>query len=106
MLSLKKEDFMSKLVDRCRFTLVEKISNTMPKREIITKSFIAQTQLVGGGVKIAHFNSRHIYIDLDNEANHITLWTKQRMFIDGQLMRLQLWTPTFKPEEETPIVLV
>ncbi|XP_055803516.1 uncharacterized protein LOC129872594 [Solanum dulcamara] len=28
------------------------------------------------------------------------------MYIDGQLMRLQLWTPTFRPEEETPIVLV
>lgn len=57
-------------------------------------------------MKIAHFKSRHIYIDLDNKADHITIWTKQRMFIDGQLMRLQLWTPTFRPEEETSIVLV
>ncbi|KAG5568150.1 hypothetical protein H5410_064835 [Solanum commersonii] len=48
--------------------------------EVIRKSFIAQTQLTGG-VKIVHFNSRHIYIDLDNEANHIYVWTKQKMFI-------------------------
>lgn len=26
------------------------------------------------------------------------------MNIEGQLMRIQLWTPTFKPKEETPIV--
>lgn len=26
------------------------------------------------------------------------------MNIEGQLMRIQTWTPTFRPEEETPIV--
>ncbi|KAG5631298.1 hypothetical protein H5410_003015 [Solanum commersonii] len=26
------------------------------------------------------------------------------MYIEGQLLRLQVWTPTFTPEEETPIV--
>lgn len=54
----------------------------MPRMEVIRKSFISQTQLTSG-VKIAHFNSRHIYIDLDNEADHITVWTKQRMYFDG-----------------------
>ncbi|KAH0736788.1 hypothetical protein KY285_012495 [Solanum tuberosum] len=71
--------------------------------EVIRRSFIAQTQLTGG-VKIVHFNSRHIYIDLDNEADHIAVWTKQKMFIAGHLMKLHVWTPTFKPAEETPIV--
>ncbi|XP_055814562.1 uncharacterized protein LOC129884257 [Solanum dulcamara] len=77
----------------------------MPKIELIRRSFIQQTQLTGG-VKIAHFNARHIYIDLDNEEDHTSVWNKQKMYIDGQLMRLQLWTPTFRPEEETPIVPV
>lgn len=75
----------------------------MPKIEIIRKSFIIKTQLAGG-VKIAHLNSKHIYIDLDNEAEHIVVWTKQRMFLEGQFMRLHLWTPTFSPEEKTLIV--
>lgn len=70
----------------------------MPMMEVIKKCFIAQSELVGG-VKIAQFNTRHIYIDLDNELDYINIWTKQRMFIDGHKMRLQAWTPTFKPEE-------
>ncbi|KAK4736302.1 hypothetical protein R3W88_010563 [Solanum pinnatisectum] len=102
-ITFHEADFMQKMSGRCKYTLVGKFSNAMPKMEIIRKSFIAQTDLTGG-VKIAHFNSRHIYIDLDNEADHISVWTKQKMYIAGHLMRLQVWTPTFKPAEETPIV--
>ncbi|KAG5586090.1 hypothetical protein H5410_046524, partial [Solanum commersonii] len=47
---------------------------------------------------------KHVYIDLDNEFDYVTIWTKQRMSIEGQLMRIQAWTPDFTPEEETPIV--
>ncbi|KAG5599177.1 hypothetical protein H5410_030547 [Solanum commersonii] len=67
-------DFLQKMPGRCKYTLVP------------------------------HFNSRHIYIDLDNEADHISVWTKQKMFIAGHSMKLQVWTPTFKPAEERPIV--
>ncbi|KAK6803127.1 hypothetical protein RDI58_000911 [Solanum bulbocastanum] len=102
-ITFHENDFMQKMSGRCKYTLVGKFTNAMPKMEIIRKSFIAQTDLTGG-VKIAHFNSRHIYIDLDNEADHISVWTKQRMYIAGHVMRLQVWTPTFKPAEETPIV--
>ncbi|KAK4730433.1 hypothetical protein R3W88_023421 [Solanum pinnatisectum] len=102
-ITFHEEDFMLKMPGRCKYTLVGKFINAMPKMEMIRKSFIAQTQLTGG-VKIAHFNSRHIYIDLDNEADHIAVWTKQKMYIAGQLMKLQVWTPTFKPAEDTPIV--
>ncbi|KAK4733768.1 hypothetical protein R3W88_008029 [Solanum pinnatisectum] len=104
-ITFHEEDFMHKMPGRCKYTLVGKFINAMPKMEVIRKSFVAQTQLTGG-VKIAHFNSRHIYIDLDNEADHISVWTKQRMFIAGHSMKLQVWTPTFKPAEETPIVPV
>ncbi|WMV50072.1 hypothetical protein MTR67_043457 [Solanum verrucosum] len=83
-----EEDFMLKMPGRCKYTLVGKFSNAMPKVEVIKRSFIAQTQLIGW-VKIVHFNSRHIYIDLNNEADHISVWTKQRMFIAGHLMKLQ-----------------
>lgn len=98
-----KDDYMVKLAASCRYTLIGKFTNTMPKLEVIRKSFILQTQL-SGGVKIAHFNAKHAYIDLDNEMDYVTVWTKQRMSIDGQLMRIKLWTPNFKSEEETPIV--
>ncbi|KAG5568528.1 hypothetical protein H5410_064452 [Solanum commersonii] len=67
----KEEDFMTNWATDCRFTLIGKFSNAMPKMELIRKSFIIQTQL-SGGVKIAHYNSRHVYIDLDNELDYIT----------------------------------
>ncbi|KAH0768842.1 hypothetical protein KY290_012823 [Solanum tuberosum] len=97
------DDFMNKLAVDCKYTLIGKFSTTMPKIELIRKSFILQTQL-NGGVNIAHYNARHVFIDLENELDYNTVWTQQRMTIEGKLMRIQAWTPNFKPEEETPIV--
>ncbi|KAH0664057.1 hypothetical protein KY284_028988 [Solanum tuberosum] len=75
----------------------------MPKIELIRKSFVVQTQL-NGVVNIAHYNGKHVFIDLENELYYNTVWTQQRMNIEGKLMRIQAWTPNFRPEEETSIV--
>uniref|UniRef100_M1BVX7 DUF4283 domain-containing protein n=1 Tax=Solanum tuberosum TaxID=4113 RepID=M1BVX7_SOLTU len=80
-----KEEVLGPLAEVCKYTLIGKFTHTMPKMELIRKSFILQTQL-SGGVKNAHYNARHIYIDLDNELDYNTVWTKQRMSIVGQLM--------------------
>lgn len=98
-----KDEVLKDLASTCKFTLIGKFIYTMPRLELIRKNFILQTQL-SGGVKIAHFNSRHVYIDLDNELDYNMVWTKQRMTIAGQVMRIQAWTPTFTPDEETPLV--
>ncbi|KAG5580310.1 hypothetical protein H5410_050937 [Solanum commersonii] len=100
-----KEKVLGPLAEKCKYTLIGKFTHTMPKVELIRKSFILQTQL-SGGVMIAHYNARHAYIDLDNELDYNTVWTKQRMSIAGQLMRIQDRTPSLKPEVETPIVPV
>ncbi|KAH0716637.1 hypothetical protein KY290_012824 [Solanum tuberosum] len=97
------DDFMNKLAVDCKYTLIGKFSTNMPKIDLIRKSFILQTQL-NGGVNIAHYNARHVFIDLENELDYNTVWTQQRMTIEGKLMRIQAWTPNFRPEEETPIV--
>lgn len=60
----------------------------MPEVEVIRNSFINQTQL-SGGVIISHFNARHVYNDLNNELDFVTVWTKQRMTIEGQPMIIQ-----------------
>ena len=98
-----KDEVVKELASTCKYTLIGKFIYTMPRVELIRKNFILQTQL-SGGVKIAHFNSRHVYIDLDNELDYNMVWTKKRMTIAGQVMRIQAWTPTFKPDEETPLV--
>ncbi|TMX01007.1 hypothetical protein EJD97_025412, partial [Solanum chilense] len=100
---IDESDYYVKLVEICKYTLVGKFTNTMPRMELVRKSFILQTQLMGG-VKITHFNSRHVYIDLDNELDYQTVWTKLKMHIEGHAMRIQAWTPDFTPEEETPVV--
>ncbi|KAH0765155.1 hypothetical protein KY285_001026 [Solanum tuberosum] len=100
---LEEDDYNIKIAESCKHTLVGKFTNTMPKIEIIRNSFTIQTQLTGG-VKITHYNSRHVYIGLDNEFDYVTVWTKQRISIEGQLMRIQAWTPKFTLEEETPVV--
>lgn len=96
---------MVNLAARCKFTMVGKFPNTMPRMEVIIRSFVAQTELKGG-VKIAHFNAMTIYIDLDNEYDNVTVWTKQSMYIQGQMMKLEASTPKFNPNEDSPIVPV
>lgn len=44
----KREDFRVKLASRCKYTLVGKFTNIIPRIELIRKSFILQTQLTGG----------------------------------------------------------
>ncbi|KAG5568245.1 hypothetical protein H5410_064740 [Solanum commersonii] len=80
------DDFMNKLTVDCKYTLIGKFSNTMPKIGLIRKSFILQTQL-NGGVNIAHYNARHVFIDLDNELDYNTVWTQQRMTIEASIKR-------------------
>ncbi|KAH0672769.1 hypothetical protein KY290_025000 [Solanum tuberosum] len=67
-----EDDFMTNWATDCRFTLIGKFSNTMPNVELLRKNFITQTQL-SGRVKIAQYNCRHVYIDLDNELDYITV---------------------------------
>lgn len=98
-----KEEVLGPLADACNYTLIRKFTNTMPEMEVLRKSFIVQTKL-SGGVKIVHVNSRRIYIDFDNELYYNIIWTKQRTIIARQQLRIQAWTPSLKPEVETPIV--
>lgn len=89
----------------CKQTFVGMFSTTMPKVELIRKILIQHTQL-NGGVNIAHYNAKHVFIGLENELDFNTIWNQQRMIIEGKLMRIKAWTPIFTPEEENPIVPV
>jgi len=43
-----KEEVLGPLAEVCKYTLIGKFTHTMPKVELIRKSFIVQTQLSGG----------------------------------------------------------
>lgn len=79
-------DFKEKLVARCKYTLIGKFSNTIPKIELIKKQFVLQIKLKGR-VKLTYYNVRHIYINLENEYDHSAIWSKGKMYIKGKLMR-------------------
>lgn len=76
-------DYMHTLTTDFKFTLVGNFSTTMLKVELIRKIFIQQTQLSGGGVNIAHYNSKHVFIDLQNELDYNTIWTQKIITIEG-----------------------
>lgn len=61
----------------------------MCKMVIVRREVLLQTNLKGG-VKLTHFNLRHLYIDMDNAHDHATIWSKGKMYIEGQLMRIQV----------------
>ncbi|KAG5606158.1 hypothetical protein H5410_027650 [Solanum commersonii] len=96
-------DYMVKMSDSWKYTLIGKFYDPMPKMEVICKKFITQVEL-SGSVRITHFNSRHIYIDLDNELDRATVLDSKRLYIEGKFMRIHVWTPTFSPNLETLIV--
>lgn len=45
---IDENDYYVKLAEICKFTLIGKFTNTMPRMEQVRKSFILQTQLMGG----------------------------------------------------------
>lgn len=63
---LNENDYYVKFAEVRMYTLVPKFTITIPKMELVRKIFTLKTQLTGS-VKITHFNSRHVYIDLENE---------------------------------------
>lgn len=77
-----KDEVVNDLASSCKFSIIGKFVYTMPRVELFRKNFILQT-LLSSGVKIAHFNSRPVYIDFDNELDYNMIWTKQRMTIEG-----------------------
>lgn len=56
-------DYVHTLTMDCKYTFVGNFSTTMPNVELIVQRFIQQTQL-SGGIDIAHYNDKHLLIDL------------------------------------------
>lgn len=65
-------DYMHTLTVDWKYTLVRKISTTMPKMEFIRESFIQHTQL---NKKFS--TTMHVFIELQNELDYNTLWTQR-----------------------------
>ncbi|KAK4341214.1 hypothetical protein RND71_039715 [Anisodus tanguticus] len=84
---LKRHDYMVKMVESCKYTLIGKFYSPMPKMEVIRKSFIAQTELTCIP-KITHYDHRHVYIDVDNEHDRATTSDSKRMYINVVFMKI------------------
>lgn len=58
---IDENDYYVKLAEICKYTLVGKFTNTMPRMEHVRKSFIQQTQLMGVGLR-SHILTLDMYI--------------------------------------------
>lgn len=85
---------MNRFAEKFKFTLVGKFTNTLPKIKFIWKIIVNQAQL-SRGVNITNFNLINVYIDLDNEFDYNTVWTTQNIIVEGKLIMIRKWTPTF-----------
>ncbi|KAG5585827.1 hypothetical protein H5410_046261 [Solanum commersonii] len=100
-----RNEYMVNMVDSCKYTLIGKFYGPIPKMEAIRKKFVTQVEL-SGSVRITHFNTRHIYIDLENELDRANALDSKRLYIEGKFMRIHVWTPIFSQNLKALIVPV
>ncbi|KAL2228171.1 UNVERIFIED_CONTAM: hypothetical protein Sindi_1796800 [Sesamum indicum] len=92
------------LATQFRFALVGKFSHGAPSYSMLHK-LIAGTD-IKNKFTVSMLNNRHVLISLSCEADYTRLWLRRIWYIQGYLMRIFKWTPTFTPSQESSIVPV
>lgn len=73
--------------------------------EEVRRLFISLIPLKGT-VKIAFYDTNHVYIDLSNETNFYHIYFKSFITLGPYIMKIIRRTPDFAPECETTIAPV
>lgn len=87
-----------------RFALIGKFTKGRPSMDILRKSF----DLIGfrGAFNLGLIDHQHILINFDREEDFQRCWLRKSWSIQGFIMKIFKWTPDFRPDMESPIVLV
>lgn len=99
------QDYLVKLAQDCKLTIIGKFLKTKPTMEEIRKLFVSQFHLKAP-VKIVYFDHKYVYLDFANEVDYNHIYSKTYIHFGDYLMKILKWTPDFKPEVETAIVSV
>ncbi|XP_060200230.1 uncharacterized protein LOC132628470 [Lycium barbarum] len=93
------------MAEECKFTLVGKFIKIRPQLDKIRSKF-AEKITVKGTCRIGPFNYHTVFFDFLKKEDFTHVWYRRSVEIEGQVMWYEKWSPNFKPDEDSPIVLV
>ncbi|WMV09467.1 hypothetical protein MTR67_002852 [Solanum verrucosum] len=89
------------LANTCKWTIIGKFAKTRPSIEKIRTEFVKIVPLKGS-VKIGVKDLKHVFIDVENEEDFKTIYSKNFINLDEEnSMKIQKWSTKFKPEADT-----
>ncbi|CAH9130256.1 unnamed protein product [Cuscuta epithymum] len=93
-----------KLAEIHKRSLVDYFFRGRPSLSFIRKAF----EIIGfkGSFHLGHLEKKHVLIRFDLEEDYLRCWNRQTWSIQGNIMRVTKWSPEFKPNVESPVVLV
>lgn len=87
-----------------KYALIGKFSHGRPSMEATRQSF--QTFGLKAAFSLGHLDVKHILIRVNHEADFQRLWIKDQSYLGRFPMRVFKWSPDFRPDFESSIVLV
>ncbi|KAG9445382.1 hypothetical protein H6P81_016722 [Aristolochia fimbriata] len=91
--------------ERFKFCLVGKFRGSRPSMKII-RDWVGEEwkrkRMLGGDWSISSLDGSHVFIRLDNQADMLHVWTRNRWFVKGHPMKVFKWTPSFQPSAAEP----
>ncbi|XP_059289097.1 uncharacterized protein LOC132042593 [Lycium ferocissimum] len=104
-LVFKTKAYYGVMANPCRRTIVGRFLKSRPQIDTIRSKF-DEKFAVKGTVKIGVFDNFNIFLTFNNDEDYNVILYKRVIEIEGYQIWLQKWTPSFKPEEDIPIVPV
>ncbi|KAG9452258.1 hypothetical protein H6P81_005162 [Aristolochia fimbriata] len=87
--------------DKFKFCLVGKFPKWRPGLSQI-RDWVSSKWKLKGEWSITLLDHRHVFIRLDNEADMLHVWSRNRWFVGGHPMRVFKWFSTFVPSKGEP----
>ncbi|OIT30842.1 hypothetical protein A4A49_27518 [Nicotiana attenuata] len=94
------------LAETCKWTLIGYFCRNRPQIDKIRANF-TRIMPTKGQVKIGAKDSKHVFIDAENEEDYKLIASYNYVQLsEGHSMKIQRWTPNFKPNKNTSMALV
>lgn len=78
---------------------------TRPKIEVLHVAFMKKVS-IKGTVKSVVYDYSTVFIDFSDETDCKIFYFRRSLEIEGMIMWLEMWSPDFRPEHDSPLVHV
>lgn len=85
-----------------KFCLIGKFPGKKPSLEKI-REWAGKEWKLEGGWSITSLDRHHVFVRLENEADMIRVWPRNRWFIGEHLMKVFKWLPTFRASSSSSL---